>query len=137
MSPIDVETRVEKAKTLFRMGYNCSQAVFAACADYYGLSDKDLALRLSASFGRGMGGMNKTCGACSAMFMIEGLRSGSALPGDKEGKMRNYSKVRQLADIFRAQFGSTTCATLLASGKVPCIEMVGETVRMILTAKLQ
>lgn len=136
MDPANVEERVKKAQTLFKMGYNCSQAVFAACADHYGMIDKELALRISASFGGGIGRMGKTCGVCSAMFLIEGLRSGSALPGDKEGKLRNYSKVRQLAEIFRRRFGSTTCSTLLARGKAPCEEMVSEAVRIILTAKL-
>ena len=136
MTPIEVEERVLKARSLFSMGYNCSQAVFAACSDAFGISDQELALRISASFGGGIGRMRKTCGAACGMFMLEGLRSGCALAGNAEGKMRNYSRVRQLADIYRAQFGSTTCATLLANGKVPCADMVAEAVRIVLTAKL-
>ena len=46
----------DKAVQLFQEGYNCSQAVFAAFADKYGI-DRELALRLSASFGGGMGRM--------------------------------------------------------------------------------
>ena len=51
MTQQEIEERVEKAKELFHQGYNCSQSVFAACADLYGITDEALALRLSASFG--------------------------------------------------------------------------------------
>ena len=135
MHPAEIEERVIKAQTLFRMGYNCSQAVFASCADLYDITDKELALRLSSSFGGGIGRMGKTCGAACGMFMLEGLRSGSAIAGDRQGKMANYAHVQQLAGIFRGKFGSTTCATLLASKKAPCIDMVAEAVRIILTAQ--
>ena len=69
MSNEQIEKRVEKAKELFRQGFNCSQAVFAACADLYGIEDETLALRLSASFGGGIGRMRQTCGAACGMFM--------------------------------------------------------------------
>ena len=39
MKQEEIEKRVEKAKTLFHQGFNCSQAVFAACADIYGIED--------------------------------------------------------------------------------------------------
>ena len=51
---IDVEQRVLRARELFLSGYNCSQAVFGALADIYGISDEQAA-RLSASFGGGVG----------------------------------------------------------------------------------
>ena len=40
-------TGKEKAVSLFKEGYNCSQSVFAAYADRYGI-DKEMALKLSA-----------------------------------------------------------------------------------------
>ena len=39
--------RSEKAVELFKSGYNCSQAVFAAYADLFGF-DEDTALKVSA-----------------------------------------------------------------------------------------
>ena len=76
MKQEEIEKRVEKAKTLFHQGFNCSQAVFAACADIYGIEDETLTLRLAASFGGGIGRMRQTCGAACGMFMLAGLENG-------------------------------------------------------------
>ena len=56
------EERVRRAVELFTQGYNCSQSVVAAFADLYGMSH-ETALRVSASFGGGIGRMRQTCGA--------------------------------------------------------------------------
>ena len=100
MTNEEIEVRVEKAKTLFKQGFNCSQLVFAACADLYGIEDEALALRLSASFGGGIGRMRQTCGAACGMFMLAGLENGSAVVGDAEGKKQNYALVQNLAEKF-------------------------------------
>ena len=55
MTQQEINQRVEKAVALFKKGFNCSQSVFTACADLYGIEDERLALRLSASFGGGIG----------------------------------------------------------------------------------
>ena len=75
MTNEEIEKRVERAKELFHEGYNCSQSVFAACADIYGIEDEELALRLSASFGGGIGRMRQTCGAACGMFMLADRKS--------------------------------------------------------------
>lgn len=107
------EDRVEKAVSLFREGYNCAQSVVAAYADLYGI-DTETALKLSASFGGGMGRMRQVCGAVSGMFMINGLDNGRTDPSDKEAKQRNYAKVQELAAAFRSENGSILCGELLA-----------------------
>lgn len=146
----EIEQRVARAQALFEQGFNCSQSVFAACADVYGLSDESLALRLSASFGGGMGRMRMTCGAACGTFLLAGLYNGSATPGDKEGKMRNYALVQNLAAQFKAENGSLVCAELLGIAprpqepmpaertpeyyhKRPCVELVKQAVRIALT----
>ena len=150
MTNQEIEQRVERAKTLFRQGFNCSQSVFAACADLYGIKDETLALRLSASFGGGIGRMRQTCGAACGMFMLAGLENGSAVEGDAEGKKRNYALVQELANKFKAENGSLICSELLGIApkpqeptpearteayyqKRPCIEMVATAVRIFLT----
>lgn len=158
MKKEEIETRVEKAKSLFKQGFNCSQSVFAACADLYGIEDEALALRLSASFGGGIGRMRGACGAACGMFMLAGLENGSSTPGDAEGKKQNYELVQELAAKFKEVNGSLICAELLSgirsqeSGvrtdkwdnptpaprteeyykKRPCVEMVASAVRMFL-----
>ncbi len=149
MKEEEIEVRAQKAQELFKQGYNCSQAVFASCADIYGLTDEQLALRLSASFGGGMGRMRLVCGAASGMFMLAGLQNGSATPHDSEGKMANYAYVQDLAGQFKGKYGSLICAELLGLApkpeepkpaertpqyyeKRPCSEMIAEAVRIYL-----
>ena len=156
MNERDIEMRAQRAVELFKQGYNCSQAVFTSCADIYGITDESLALRLSASFGGGMGRMRLVCGAASGMFMLAGLQNGSCIPHDNEGKMANYAFVQQLAGEFKGKYGSLICGELLGLApkgqcnvqldldprpaertqeyyeKRPCPEMIAEAVRIYL-----
>lgn len=156
MEKDEIERRAQRAVELFKQGYNCAQAVFASCADIYGIADEQMALRLAASFGGGIGRMRMVCGAASGMFMLAGLEKGSATPHDNEGKMANYVFVQQLAGDFKAKYGSLICAELLGLApkgqcdckldldprpaertpeyyeKRPCAEMVAESVRIYL-----
>ena len=153
MSDQEIENRAQRAVELFKEGFNCSQSVFASCADLYGITDESLALRLSASFGGGMGRMRLVCGAASGMFMLAGLHNGSSTPHDNAGKMANYALVQDLAGQFKNTYGSLICAELLGLAprgsiqpsdpqpsertpqyyeKRPCPEMIAESVRIFL-----
>lgn len=110
------EDRIARAAENFKKGFNCSQSVVAAFADLYGL-DEDLALRLSASFGGGIGRMRATCGAACGMFLLAGLETGCVNPSDREGKGANYAAVQKLAEKFRTENGSIVCAELLGLRK--------------------
>ena len=116
------QNREEKAVALFEQGYNCAQAVFTAYADLFGI-DETTALKLSASFGGGMGRMREVCGAVSGMFMVCGLVNGSTDPADRAAKAANYAKVQELAAAFKAQnSGSILCRDLLAAQSVRSAE---------------
>ena len=78
MEKIDVEARARHARELFKEGYNCSQSVFLAYADLYGL-DPVVAATLVAPLGGGMGRLREVCGAVSAAFM--------SWPSDSAAKM--------------------------------------------------
>ena len=131
MTNEQIEERAQAARELFKQGYNCSQSVVGACADAFGISDRDMALKMAASFGGGIGRMRQTCGAACGMFLLEGMRSGSAQP-DHEAKMRNYTRVQALANAFKEQNGALNCSELLANGKRPCADMVADAVRLVL-----
>ena len=103
----------EKARNLFLSGCSCSQAVFAAFADDFGM-DQDTALRLASSFGGGMGGMRETCGAVSGMLMVAGLKWGYSEVGNLEKKTAHYARVRKLIDSFKAEHTTIVCRELLA-----------------------
>ena len=91
-----MEDRIQKAVELFKSGYNCSQSVVAAFADMYGFTQEQ-ALRMSASFGGGIGRMRETCGAACGMFLVAGLETGATEATDREGKAANYAVVQELA----------------------------------------
>ena len=102
----------ELAKDLFSKGYNCSQAVFAAFCDETGM-DREMALRLSSSFGGGMGKLREVCGAVSAMFLIAGLKTGNIDPADKSAKKQHYERIQSLAAQFEQQHETIICRKLL------------------------
>lgn len=106
------EERTLLAQQLFTEGYNCSQSVVAAWADTYGL-DRDMALRISSSFGGGIGRMRLTCGAMCGLAMLAGLETGSTEGRDAAAKAANYKVVQQLAEEFRRRFGDIQCSALL------------------------
>ena len=142
-----MEERIEKAIALFKEGYNCSQAVVTAFADLYGFTPEQ-ALKMSASFGGGIGRMRQTCGAACGLFMLAGLETGCTEGKDREGKEANYKLVQELAEEFRKRNGSIICAELLGLSKSaptpatpeartaeyykkrPCVKMVEEAARI-------
>ena len=142
-----MEERIEKAIGLFKEGYNCSQSVVAAFADLYGFTNEQ-ALKMSASFGGGIGRMRQTCGAACGLFMLAGLETGCTEGKDREGKEANYKVVQELAEEFRKRNGSLICAELLGLSKTaptpatpeartteyykkrPCVKMVEEAARI-------
>lgn len=108
--------RAEKAYNLFKQGYNCSQAVFMAFCDKYGIDEKTAAV-LASSFGGGMGRMREVCGAFSGMLLVNSLETGSADASDIETKKANYESVQALAARFKEENGSLICRELLGLTK--------------------
>lgn len=102
----------QKAEALFKDGYNCAQAVLGAYCEELGLP-LDTAMKLSSSFGGGMGRMREVCGACSGMFMVAGLLYGYSNPETGAPKTELYARIRELADRFKKENGSIICRELL------------------------
>ena len=110
-----------KSKELFKSGYNCSQSVFCTFCEEYGI-DFEQGLKLSSSFGGGMGKLREVCGAVTAMFMIAGLKHGYTSNDNDETKTEHYKLIQHLAEIFKQKFGSIICRELLnlkSDGYVP------------------
>lgn len=120
-----MEDRVRRAVELFKSGYNCSQAVVAAFADLYGFTQEQ-ALRMSASFGGGIGRMRETCGAACGLFLLAGLETGAIDGADKEGKAANYALVQELAAEFKRRNGSLNCGELLGLKEKTAISSLPE-----------
>ena len=101
-----------KAAEYFKQGYNCAQSVFLVFAEECGL-DKETALKLSSSFGGGMGRLREVCGAVSSMFAVTGLKYGYTLPNDDLLKAKHYKLIQELATKFKEKHGSIICRELL------------------------
>ena len=84
----------EAAYAYFLKGYNCSQSVVAAFAPQLGLSE-EMALRMSAGFGAGIGRMREVCGAFCGVVTVLSLVY--ADPADPQDKSRMYALVQEAA----------------------------------------
>ena len=104
--------RTDKAVELFKSGFNCSQSVFAAYADLFGM-DTDTALKVSAGLGGGVGRSREVCGAVSAAAMLVGMKYGAMDGEDSEAKQRTYAVVQQVIAEFRKTNPSIVCRELL------------------------
>ena len=102
----------ELAKKNFESGCNCAQAVLLAFSDLTGL-DEGTAMKLSASFGGGMGKLREVCGALSGAFMAAGMIYADDHVPTLEDKAAHYDKIRGLANRFKEENGSYLCRELL------------------------
>ena len=100
------------AKELFTKGYNCSQSVVLAFCDETGL-DSETALKISSSFGGGMGRLREVCGAVSEMFIVAGMLDGYSNPLDRVAKTEHYRLIQSLAMNFKDENRSIICRELL------------------------
>ncbi len=107
-------TRREAAEQNFLAGYNCTQALTLAFADVLGLGRETL-LKLSSSFGGGMGRLREVCGAVSGMFIVAGLLKGYSDPSDLDAKREHYALIQRLAAKFKEKNGSIICRDLLGA----------------------
>ena len=104
--------KTEQAAALFKEGFSCSQAVFAAFSEDHGL-DRGTSLKLSQAFGGGMAHLGEACGAVTGAFMLIGLKYGRTKADDLEARDRTYAKMRQFAERFKALHCSIQCRCLL------------------------
>jgi len=95
---------IEESVQIFENGYRCSQAVFAAFSERYGLSKKE-ALKIGACFGSGMR-KGEVCGACTGALMALGLSYG-------ESKAKSDDVCEKFLDEFKRENGSYICRDLL------------------------
>jgi len=135
------------AMDLFKQGYNCSQAVFGAFCDETGMNFEE-AMKLSSSFGGGMGKLREVCGAVTGMFMAAGLKYGCSDPLADTAKAEQYALIQSLAQQFKNENKSIICKDLLGLDleelnpvpdartehyyqERPCIELVGSAAELL------
>ncbi len=106
-------TRGEAARSFFKEGYNCSQAIVLAFADLYP-DEKDFLLKTISSFGGGFGRLREVCGAFSGIAAVAGAIDGFDGKNGKS-KAEHYEFIRLLADDFKRENGSIVCRELLGA----------------------
>ena len=133
-------THVEKAEALFMSGMNCSQAVFGAFAEDFGM-DASTAAKVACGLGGGVGRLREVCGTVTGASLVLGLKYG-------EDKAVVYPHVQDFCARFKAECGSIVCRELLAGvpattggapeartaeyyKKRPCVELVKLSVRLL------
>lgn len=104
-------SHADRAVELFMTGACCSQAVFGAFAEDFGM-DADTAMKVSAGLGAGVGMMRETCGAVTGAALALGLKFGP----DKQAV---YPHVHAVCEQVKQQCGSIICRELLAGVNVP------------------
>lgn len=108
--------KADKAESLFRAGYNCSQSVYAAFAEELGITVEE-ATRKASPFGAGFGKLREVCGAVTGMVMVIGDLYGYDDPKNAAGKKQLYVLVQKLCGSFEASEGSLICRELLGLEK--------------------
>lgn len=108
--------RADRAESLFRQGYNCSQSVFAAFADVLGMTVEEAA-GIASPFGAGFGKLREVCGAVSGMTLLAGYLKGYSDPTDFEGKKAVYALIQKMCSEFEEKQGSIICRELLGLSK--------------------
>jgi C_GCAxxG_C_C family probable redox protein len=104
--------RSEQAKELFLSGYNCAQSILLSFADDLKFS-KELAQKMAAGFGGGMGKRQETCGAVTGAIMVLGMMKGEEVNNNDDLKAAAYGSVKNLTQDFVASYKTTRCRDLI------------------------
>ena len=110
---LTTEDRIALALMHFKMGFHCSQSVFEAYVEDFGI-DPMMARRMTSVLAGGstVGG---ECGAVSSGYLVLGLRHGREMPahGDVEKEKELFDRVKRFAAEFKKHHGSINCHELL------------------------
>ena len=107
-------THREKAEQLLHQQYHCSQALFGAFAEEFGM-DLKMALKLSTCFGGGMrqGGV---CGCITASLMVLGIALGFYDSQDRELEIYGNKKTDEFIKLFTERMdGAINCRDILGN----------------------
>ena len=110
----------EKALYWHKKGYNCAQAVLAACSELTGLDEKT-ALAMSAGFGGGLRS-GEVCGAISGAVMALGMAYPFTDGSDAEAKQKIAELAKQCVAAAAEKYSKVRCSEL--KGNIDCNEII-------------
>ncbi len=105
---------VLKANEMYNRGYMCSQSVFVAFCEDYGIN-KDAGLKLSKFLGFGFLFRGDYCGAVSGALMIYGLKYSSGEIYNELSDEVYYQLAKEHIKRFKEIHGSCLCKDLLTA----------------------
>ncbi len=100
-----------KAVELHKKGYNCAQAVACAFCEKMGRDEKAV-FEIMEGFGLGMGGMDGTCGAVSAIAAVIGMDNSDGNLDEPKTKGKTYKALKGYVKKFEEKNGSLVCKEL-------------------------
>lgn len=104
--------RISLAVELFKQNYSCAQSILIAFADEAGI-DRNLAFKIGAGLGGGIGRKQYICGAINAGAIIIGLKHGNYLHDDINSKDLLSKMVGNFVDECQSKLGGTQCLELI------------------------
>ena len=104
--------RSEIARELFMGEFNCAQSVVITFAKDFGYS-KELAAKIAAGFGGGMGKTQGPCGAVTGSIMVLGLMAGERANNYEDLRVQAYSKSKEFIKKFETEFETVNCKELI------------------------
>jgi len=107
-----MENKKKIAIDYFKSGLNCAQSTILSFKEMFDLQEEDL-IKISSSFGGGMGRLQNTCGAVTGAYIAIGLKYGKNNINSIEEKEKIYSLVRKFDLEFKKLNKTTICRELL------------------------
>jgi len=128
----DIDAAVDRAESLFREGFACSQAVLMAFAPGLGMEERQAA-RVASAFGGGMARHGWTCGALTGALMALGLHGGHTSAEDTATKDAFYARIQALVARFEERHGATACRQLTGANMLDAAERQAASDRGVFT----
>jgi C_GCAxxG_C_C family probable redox protein len=102
--------KTEKALSYFKEQYNCSQSVFAAYSEKFGIKEID-AHKIAIGFGGGIGRTQDICGAVTGAIMVLGCKyfNENDIAGSKTIV---YEKTKEFIAKFKEIHKTVNCLEL-------------------------
>ncbi|MCP3924997.1 MAG: C_GCAxxG_C_C family protein [Desulfobacterales bacterium] len=110
------QKRSEKIRSIFSMGYTCSESIILSYADTVGF-DRDTALKMSCGLSGGLA-QGKTCGAVVAAFMIISYKYSSGEPEDIFSRDLIYQIIQEFTHQFVVKNNSIECKEILLNNSI-------------------
>jgi C_GCAxxG_C_C family probable redox protein len=101
----------DKAVTLMKNGFLCSQSVFAILGEELGIERK-LVLKLATGLGAGIACQGDICGAVSGAILAIGLKHGNHEVSDVDSRNKIFFLAQELIQRIKSKHGCYTCKGL-------------------------